>query len=81
MLHLKITVKPDGKVEVVSPELKSGQTVYAAMLHESGGRGRPIREVLNSGPERRLFQTAAEVKAYLAEEKASWDSWPFLSPV
>ena len=45
--------------------------MYAAMLHESGGRGRPIREVLNSGPERRLFQTAAEVKAYLAEEKVS----------
>ena len=30
-------------------------------------------EILNSGPERRLFQTAEEVTAYLAEEKASWD--------
>ena len=58
VLHLKITVKPDGKVEVVSPELESGQTVDVAVLHESGGRGRPIREVLNNGPKRRLFQTA-----------------------
>ena len=73
VLHLKITVKPDGKVEVVSPELESGQTVDVVVLHESGGRGRPIREVLNSGPKCRLFQTAEEVKAYLAEEKASWD--------
>lgn len=34
---------------------------------------RSIMEILNSGPERRLFQTAEEVKAYLAEEKASWN--------
>ena len=30
-------------------------------------------EILNSGPERRLFQTAEEVKAYLSDEKSSWD--------
>ena len=30
-------------------------------------------EILNSGPEIRLFQTAEEVKAYLAEKKESWD--------
>ena len=30
-------------------------------------------EILNSGPERRLFKTSEEVKAYLAEEKVAWD--------
>ena len=30
-------------------------------------------EILNSGPEHRLFQTPAEVREYLANEKASWD--------
>ena len=44
-----------------------------AVLHEAGGRGRSIMEILNSGPESRLFQTAEEVKAYLAEKKESWD--------
>ena len=73
VLHLKTTVQPGGKVEFVSPELEAGQTVDVVVLHESSGRGRPILEILNSGPERRLFQTAEEVKAYLAEEKASWD--------
>ena len=34
---------------------------------------RSIMEILNDGPERRLFQTAEEVKAYLSEEKASWE--------
>ena len=36
-------------------------------------KARSILEILNSGPERRLFRTAEEVKAYLAEEKASWE--------
>ena len=43
------------------------------VLHESNAKGRSIMEILSSGPERRLFQTAEEVKAYLSEEKASWD--------
>ena len=74
VLYQKATVQPGGKVEVVSPELEAGQTVDVVVLHESSARGRSIMEILNSGPERRLFQTADEVKTYLAEEKASWDS-------
>ena len=73
VLYQKATVQPGGRVEVVSPELEAGQTVDVVVLHESGARGRSIMEILGSGPERRLFQTADEVKAYLAEEKASWD--------
>lgn len=74
VLYQKATVQPGGKVEVVSPELEAGQTVDVVVLHESSARGRSIMEILNSGPERRLFQTADEVKTYLAEEKASWDN-------
>ncbi len=72
-LHVRTTVQPGGKVEFASPELEAGQTVDVVVLHESSVKGRSIMEVLNSGPERRLFQTAEEVRAYLAEEKASWD--------
>lgn len=72
-LHMKTTVQPGGKVEFASPELEAGQTVDVVVLHKSGVKGRSIMEILNSGPERRLFQTAEEVRAYLAEEKASWD--------
>ena len=59
------------KVESVSPELEAGQTVDVVVVHESTQRGRSIMEILSSGPERRLFQTAEEVKAYLDEERAS----------
>ena len=72
-LHVRTIVLPGGKVEFASPELESGQAVDVVVLHESGREGRPVMEILDSGPERRLFQTAAEVRAYLAEEKASWD--------
>ena len=72
-LHMRTTVQPGGKVEIASPELEAGQTVDVVVLHEASMKGRPIMEILNSGPERRLFQTAEEVKAYLAQEKASWD--------
>ena len=72
-LWVKTTVQPGGKVEFASPELEAGQTVDVVVLHESSVKGRSIMEMLNSGTERRLFQTAEEVKAYLAEEKASWD--------
>ena len=72
-LHVRTIVLPGGKVAFASPELEPGQAVDVVILHDSGGEGRAIMEILNGGPERRLFQTAAEVRAYLAEEKASWD--------
>ena len=53
--HLKTTVQPGGKVEFVSSELDARQTVDVVVLHESGRRGRSIMEILNNGPERRLF--------------------------
>ena len=73
VLHLKTTVQPGGKVEFANPELEAGQTVDVVVLHESRVEGRPIMEILKSGPERRLFQTAEEVRECLEEEKASWD--------
>ena len=72
-LHLRAEVLPGGRIEVTDAELPVGQTVEVVVRHESGGGSRSIMEILNSGPERRLFQTADEVKAYLDEEKASWD--------
>ena len=72
-LRIRTTVLPGGKVEFASPELEAGQTVDVVVLHDSSMEGRSIMEILNGGPERRLFQTAEEVRAYLTEEKASWD--------
>ncbi len=74
VLHQKVTVRPGGKLEIVSQELEAGQIVDVVVLHESSATdGRSIMEILNGGPEQRLFDNADEVRAYLADEKASWD--------
>ena len=74
VLHQKATVRPGGKLEIASEELEAGRTVDVVVLHESSAtRGRSIMEILNSGPQQRLFRTAEEVKAYMDDEKASWD--------
>ena len=70
VVHQKTTALPGGKVEIICPELQAGQTVDVVVRYESDKRGRSIMDILNSGPEHRLFQTAEEVKAYLAREKA-----------
>ncbi|MYE54406.1 MAG: hypothetical protein F4X34_04315 [Chloroflexi bacterium] len=72
-LHVRTTVLPGGKIEIANDELPVGQTVDVVVSHLSVPVGRSIMEILNSGPERRLFQTADEVRAYLEQEKASWD--------
>lgn len=66
------TVLPGGRVEVVNQELTEGENVDVVISRTPTPTGRSIMEILNSGPERRLFQTADEVKGYLKEEKASW---------
>ncbi len=72
-LHIRTTVLPGGRIEIVDQELPVGEDVNVVVTHESKVEGRSIMEILNSGPERRLFKTAEEVKAYLSEEKASWN--------
>ena len=71
-LHIRTTVLPGGRVETVNQELTEGENVDVVISRTPVPTGRSIMEILNSGPERRLFQTADEVKAYLKEEKASW---------
>ena len=79
-LHIRTKAQPGGKIKFASPELDVGQTVDVVVLHESNAKGRPVMEILNGGTERRLFQTAQDVKAYLAEEKASWNRQSFPRP-
>ncbi|MCY3572266.1 MAG: hypothetical protein OXH19_13135 [Chloroflexi bacterium] len=73
VLQQQVTVLPGGKVEVVCPELDAGQVVDVVVLRDLVGSRRPITEIINDGPGKRLFRTAKEVDDYLAEERASWD--------
>ena len=72
-LHIRTTVLPGGRIEVVDQDLREGETVDVVVTPSAPTPRRSIMEILNGGPERRLFQTAEEVREYLAEEKAAWD--------
>ncbi len=57
VFHQKTTVQSGGKVQVVNTELEVGQTVDVVVLHESSVPSQSIMDILNGGPEERLFQT------------------------
>ena len=72
-LHVKTTVLPGGKVEIVSPELEAGQTVDVIISPSPAPSARSAWQIISAEPGQRLFKTAKEVDDYIAEERASWD--------
>ena len=70
-LHMRTTVLPGGKVEIVSQELQVGEDVDVVVSPASSGQ-RSAVEILNEAPGGLVFKTAANVEAYLREEKGSW---------
>ena len=76
-LHFKTVVQPGGRIEVMSEDLPVGESVDVIVRYTPASRS--ALDILNEGSEHRLFKSADEVNAYLAEEKASWDDeldWP-----
>ena len=72
-LHIRTTVQPGGKVEIVNQELQEGESVDVIISPAPTPSARSAWQIISEGPDKRLFKTAEEVKAYLAEERASWD--------
>ena len=65
-LHLKTTVLPRGKIEVVDRELRVGESMDVVVL-------RSAVAILNQALSQRLFKTAADEDAYLKDERASYE--------
>ncbi len=74
---MKITtvVGPGGKIEIISPELHSGEVVEVIILgsEQSAAKRRSAKEIIADAPGQRLFKTAEEVDVYIREERNSWD--------
>jgi hypothetical protein len=75
-LRIKTTILTDGKIEISAPQLRSGDTVEVIVLlpESQNVARRPALDILAEAPGQRLFKTAAEVDAYIREERSSWDS-------
>ena len=72
-LYVRTTVLPGGKVEIASPELEAGETVDVVVSPASPMARRSAVDILNEAPGGLVFKTAADVAAYLKEEKEAWD--------
>ena len=70
-LHIRTTVLPGGRIEIVDQELPVGESV-SVVVHSSVTKRRSAVEILKEAPGRCLFRSA-EVEAYLKDERASWE--------
>jgi hypothetical protein len=74
-LHLKTTVLPGGKIEIVDQELPAGESVEVIILLSVSPSSvrRSAVDILAEAPGQRLFKTAADVEAYLQHEREAWE--------
>lgn len=71
-LHIRTTVLPGGRIEIVDQELPVGASV-SVVVHSSVTERRSAVEILNESSGQRLFRRAEEVEAHLKDERASWE--------
>ena len=71
-LHVRTTVLPGGKVEIVNQELPVGEDVDVVVSQLPASERRSAVDILAEAPGGLAFKTAADVAAYLKEEKESW---------
>ena len=72
-LHLKTTVLPGGKIEIVDQALPVGESVDVVVSQSPESAGRSAVDILAEAPGHLLFKTAEDVESYLKEERDSWD--------
>ena len=74
-LHLKTTVLPGGRIEIVDQELPVEESVDVVVRHapESPRRCRSAVDILAEAPGQRVFKTADEAESYLKAERESSD--------
>ena len=71
-LHIRTTVLPGGKIEIVDQELPVGESVDVVVSQSPGSERRSAVDILAEAPGGLVFKTAADVAAYLKEERESW---------
>ena len=71
-LHVRTTVLPGGKIEIVDQELPVGESVDVVVSQSPVSERRSAVDILAEAPGGLVFKTAADVAAYLKEEKEAW---------
>ena len=68
-LHIRTTVLPGGKIEIVDQELPVGESVDVIVSQSAASERRSTVDILAEAPGGLAFKMAADVAAYLKEEK------------
>ena len=71
-LHIRTTVLPGGKIEIVDQGLPVGESVDVVVSQSPASERRSVVDILDEAPGHLAFKTAADVAAYLSEEKEAW---------
>lgn len=72
-LHMRATVQPGGKIEIVDQDLPVGEDVEVFVRQCTPSVRRSVVDILAEAPGQRLFKTGKDVDDYIKEERASWD--------
>lgn len=70
VLHQRVQVLPGGKVEIVDPDLETGEQVDVMISPVQERSSRSAWQVISQGQGHRLFTDAKQVDDYLAEERS-----------
>ena len=69
-LHIRTTAQPGGgEIEIVDRELTEGESVDVVVTRSSSTERRSVVDILAEAPGGLVFKTAADVTAYLKEER------------
>ncbi len=71
-LHIRTTVLPGGKIEIVDQGLSMGESVDVVVSQASSSERRSAVDILAEAPGHLVFKSAADVAAYFKEEKEAW---------
>ena len=71
-LHIRTTVQPGGRIEIVDQGLPVGESVDVVVSQSPTSERRSAVDILAEAPGGLVFKAAADVAAYLREEKESW---------
>ena len=71
-LHVRTAVLPGGKIDMVDQGLPVGESVDVVVSQSPASERRSAVVILAEAPGDLAFKTAADVAAYLKEEKESW---------
>ncbi|MCY3921241.1 MAG: hypothetical protein OXN86_09235 [Chloroflexota bacterium] len=72
-LRKRVTVQSGGRLEIMDPDLEAGERVDVLISPVGPAESRSAWQMISEGPTERVFRTARDVDAYVAEERSSWD--------